>query len=173
MRRTKVILTAVSLTALAACGGGTTGGVDTTEAPVSTAVPTDTTGAVLPTDTTRPAPPGSLPDTSAPSEDELPPAGWPEAPFMVEGAALVVMESFPIQVRLDVSGSMPTPCHEPYWRIADDGETIAVELFTAADPDLACIQVIEEAEVSIPLGSWPEGSRTVELNGEMVGEFAA
>jgi hypothetical protein len=89
----------------------------------------------------------------------------------VEGSDLLIMESFPIQVRLDVSGSVPTPCNEPFWRITDDGTTLSVELFTATDPDLACTQVIAEKEVQIPLGSWAGESRTVTLNGEEVGVF--
>ena len=76
-------------------------------------------------------------------------------------------------VRLDVDGELPTPCHTPVWDIDDDGTTIAVTLESATAPDAVCTQVLEPVQVTIGLGSFSEGSRTVTLNGEEVGSFSA
>lgn len=166
--RTKLAAFVVMALTLVACGGGDV----ITE-------PTDGDTPVTSPDTTVAPNPGSTstPDTTEPDfqgtppEDNPAPVGWPEGPFFVEGTDLLIMESYPIQVRLDVSGTVPTPCNEPFWRITDDGETLAVELFTASDPEMACIQVISDVEIQIPLGSWAGESRSVELNGAVVGSF--
>ena len=166
MRTKLAVFVAIAL-ALAACGGGDvitdpTGG----DTPVSSP---DTTVAPGPGTTSTPG--TTAPVEGSPPEDNPAPIGWLEGRFFVEGVDLVIMESYPIQVRLDVSGTVPTPCNEPFWRITDDRETLAVELFTASDPDVACAQVIADAEIQIPLGSWAGESRSVELDGELVGSF--
>jgi hypothetical protein len=40
-----------------------------------------------------------------------------------------------------------------------------------ADPEEICIQVIQEFETRLPLGSFPDGSYTIWLNSKQVGEF--
>jgi hypothetical protein len=168
MRNRLAALVMISV-ALTACGGGdvitepTDGGDTPVTSPDTTIAPDP--GSTTTPDTTVPDFQGQMP------EDSLPPLGWMEGPYFVDGADLVIMESFPIQVRLDVTGTVPTPCNDPFWRITDDGSTLSVELFTATAPDIACSQVIDERNVQIPLGSWAGESRTVELNGEVVGEF--
>lgn len=171
------IIAGVLAFGLVACGGGEVGS-DTTDGDTPVSSPDTTAPDTTSPDSTVPDGSTTLPEepigpTTPTLEDKPVPVGWIEGPFTVEGADVLVMESFPIQVRLDVSGTLPTPCNEPFWRITDDGTTIAVELLTATDPDLACVQVIEEVELQIPLGSWAGEERTVELNGEVVGEFSS
>lgn len=101
------------------------------------------------------------------------PSGWTRAEAFVGDTQLLILESFPIQVRLTVTGDLPTPCHVPVWEVEDDGVTLAVTFESAVDPDETCTQVLEPFEVTIDLGSFSEGSRTVTLNGETVGEFTA
>lgn len=103
----KVIALSVLVLGLAACGGdsGTT----------------PTTATSIPTTTTTNAPPITVP----PGLDNPVPAGWIESPFQPTTVDLLVMESFPLQVRLDVAGDLPTPCHEPFWTVVDDGATIS------------------------------------------------
>ena len=91
------------------------------------------------------------------------------SPVFVESAALLILESLPIQLRLEVRGQLPTPCNEPRWEVTDDGATIAVTLWSVSDPATSCIQVLEPLELSIPLGTLVTGERTVTLNGETVG----
>jgi hypothetical protein len=121
-------------------------------------------------DTPTGAPP-TTPVTTAPSGLDSPvPAGWVESPFVPTALYLRVMESFPMQVRLDVSGDLPTPCHQPFWTVVDDGSVVAVTIVSATAPDQVCAQVIEPVELSIPLGDYVD-SRVVTVDGEEVGSF--
>jgi hypothetical protein len=93
----------------------------------------------------------------------------------VEEAGVAVMESFPVQIMLHVSGNLPDPCHE--LRIAvsepDDQNNIAIDVYSVVDPSLICIQVIKPFSASMNLGSYPSGHYTVTVNGEAAGEFDA
>ncbi|MDH4119811.1 MAG: hypothetical protein OEW30_20705 [Acidimicrobiia bacterium] len=150
-----------------ACGGGevsTGSSVATTPSVVSTSVSPDTT---IPPTTTSPAAETTLPTT--PSKPSL--TGSIEGPFFVSGANVTLLESFPVQVRLEVSGQVPNPCYAPTWTVEDDGETLAIALSSVAPTDKICAEVLQEVEIVIPLGDWSDAQRTVTLNGETVGEF--
>jgi hypothetical protein len=88
---------------------------------------------------------------------------------------ILTMESFPLQFALNLEGELPTPCHQP--RIVvnppDAGNKIMVEAYTVIDPDVICMQVIEEFAANIHLGSFPEGHYTLWVNEIMIGEFDA
>jgi hypothetical protein len=91
----------------------------------------------------------------------------------VDESGVILMESFPVQAALLVSGSLPTPCHELKATVSepDKENNIYVELYSLTDPNMACIQMIEQFETSIPLGSYSSGNYTVYLNGDEVGEI--
>lgn len=93
----------------------------------------------------------------------------------VDETQLLVMESFPPQYLLQVSGSLPTPCHSVRASISepDAQNQINVEVFSLVDPNLTCVQVLEPFQTGINLGSLPQGSYTVLLNGEQVAEIEA
>ncbi len=118
--------------------------------------------------TTEPIPPPEVPHSPGTGEPE-----GTRGPVYVESTELLMAESFPVQGRLQLSGSLPTPCHALKWEVhgPDSAGRIEVVLYSLADPDLACIQVLEPFEASIPLGSFESGSYTVSLNGEQIGEF--
>lgn len=92
----------------------------------------------------------------------------------VDESGVVLMESYPVQAALLVSGNLPTPCHELRATVSepDEENRIYVELFSLTDPNMACIQMLEQFSASIPLGSYTSGSYTVYLNGEEVGEIS-
>jgi len=118
-------------------------------------------GADQPVDSTTPPTP-----TTAPVEipDDAGPA-------FVETTDILLMESFPVQVALHVTGNLPTPCHQAVWEVEDDGTTIAVRLASITEPDVLCAQVLEPFDISIPLGEFESGARVVTLNGEEIGDF--
>lgn len=91
----------------------------------------------------------------------------------VDESGVILMESYPVQAALLVSGNLPTPCHELRATVSepDKENNIYVELFSLTDPNMACIQMLEQFEASIPLGSYSSGSYTVFLNGDKVGEI--
>lgn len=86
---------------------------------------------------------------------------------------LLILESYPIQVNLYLSGNLPTPCDQLRVKIndPDEGNRIFVEIYSVSDPDKMCIQVLEPFDTTISLGSFTPGHYEVYLNGEMVGEF--
>lgn len=91
----------------------------------------------------------------------------------IDSHEILILESFPPQFLLQVSGSLPTPCHEPRAVVnePDDQNQIHVEMYSLVDPAMNCIQVLEPFEASIPLGSFSSGSYIVFVNGEQVGEI--
>ena len=98
----------------------------------------------------------------------------------LDGAEVILLESFPMQARLRLVGSRPTPCHALRVVVSppDADNAIAVEVYTVVDPSQICTQVLEPFEETIPLGSFPtaehpSGTYTVLVNGELAGEFAA
>jgi hypothetical protein len=87
---------------------------------------------------------------------------------------ILILESFPPQFRLQVIGSLPTPCHSLRAVVADPNEQneVHVEIYSLVDPDVVCMQVLEPFEAGIPLGRNLEGDTyTIFVNGELVGEI--
>jgi hypothetical protein len=94
-------------------------------------------------------------------------------PATVSEWELLIMESYPLQIRLNIKGNVPTPCHHLRATVhePDAQNRIEVEVFSLSEPDVVCIQVLQAFESSISLGPYPDGSYTVWVNGEKVGEF--
>jgi hypothetical protein len=113
----------------------------------------------------EPGPPGSIPEPRPPLDGNVDGEVW------ITSTDLRIMESFPIQVMLDVSGEKPTPCHEIFWTVEDDGEVISIEMLSQVAADQVCADVIEPFTIAVPLGSWEGESRQVVLNGEEAGSF--
>ena len=86
---------------------------------------------------------------------------------------LLILESYPVQINLELQGYLPTPCHNMRVSILppDQENRIYGEVYSVVDPSMMCIQVIKEFETVVSLGSFPTGHYTVYINGEVVGEF--
>ena len=125
-------------------------------------------------------------ETSATPTPEFPPPPQPYVPqpgddlmargeFYLDNASLLIMESYPLQINLQVTGNLPTPCHHLRVTVAppDQDGRINVEVFSVADPNALCAQVLEPVDTSIPLGSFPPGHYSVWVNGQLAGEFDA
>lgn len=93
----------------------------------------------------------------------------------IDSADLLIAESFPVQISLHIVGNLPTPCHEFNAEIAqpDEQNRIYVTVWSEADPAAMCAQVLQpfEESVSIPMAGAADGTYSVWLNGELVGEF--
>jgi hypothetical protein len=164
--RKQVLLLALAL-ALAACGDPEViGGSDSAGASTTTTQnpdePVDSGGDEP---VAEPGTVGSIPEPRPPI------AGSIDGEVWVTSAELRIMESYPIQVMLDVSGEKPTPCHEIFWTVEDTGETIEIDMISQVASDQTCAQVIELFTIAVPLGSWADETRQVLLNGESVGSF--
>lgn len=87
---------------------------------------------------------------------------------------VLLLESYPAQVMLSLKGTLSTPCHHLRAKVnpPDTENRIQVEVYSLYDPNEICIQVLQEYETNIPLGSFQNGSYTVWVNREQVGEFS-
>ncbi len=172
MTKRFILLIIISLLVLAACSAA-----ETQVTPEDKGL--EASGTPLPArPTTTPAAPVELPPVEGPAYSPLEPL--PDEDKMIRGgispgsAEIIMLESFPVQVILNISGMLPTPCNLPRAEVSEpDAENnIHVEMWTLVEPDAICIQVLQPFEVNIPLGSYESGSYTVYLNDNEVGEFS-
>lgn len=88
----------------------------------------------------------------------------------ITGVAFQVLESWPMQVIVEVSGELPDPCHELWWEVAVDGNTYDVEVWSVSPPpdsEMACAMVIVPFTENIPLGGGFVGDAyTIIVNGD-------
>ena len=89
----------------------------------------------------------------------------------IDSSEILLLESYPVQVRLLLIGSLPTSCHQlrAQTSAADDQNRIDVEVYSVVDPEMACTEALEPFEAGIPIGTYTDGIYTVWLNGEEVG----
>jgi hypothetical protein len=113
------------------------------------------------------------PQASAPTETPSDAAGVVRGEVFITAQELLVKESYPLQVSLHISGSLPTPCHELKVKVSkpDLQNQIAIDAYSLVDPNQNCIQVLKAFDETIPLDSYTDGTYTVTLNGQDVGEF--
>ena len=184
MRRGRILMIGLALGALVLAGCAPLATVATeapTESPSATA-PADTptaTATNTPTpdatslpDPTETAMPGKLETPDGRGFDALPAdEGLTRGNAYIEAQEVAVLENDEVQVRL--IGSLPTPCHQLRAAIAepDANDRIEVQIYSVTDPNMMCIQVLSEFDEAIPLGTYPSGTYTVWVNGELAGEF--
>lgn len=151
---------------VAACAGPPITPDNGVETPPATVSPDDPVVAPPYPD---PDDPSLAPWEPQPGDEEL-----ERGEIIIESTEILILESFPPQFVLSVTGALPTPCHQLRVEVAppDEGDRILVEMYSLVDPEEICIQVVEPFEVSIHLGSYATGKYAVILNGEQVGEIA-
>lgn len=87
---------------------------------------------------------------------------------LIEGIEIKIIESFPLQIHVVVSGLLPTPCHHPgpiNKRFTDNRFEIAVNIIPP-QAGTVCITVVEPFETTIPLDVYglPAGSYQIFVN---------
>jgi hypothetical protein len=121
-----------------------------------------------------------LPDNTEPGQGEGDgqslPANAQRSIVYLEEAQILILESYPVQVKLSLGGELPTPCHQLQVEFADpDAEfNIYVDVYSLVDPEVMCAQVLESFAQSftIPMQGKEDGQYRVYVNGELVGEFS-
>jgi hypothetical protein len=101
------------------------------------------------------------------------PAGPARGNVYLDSTEIVLRESYPVQAVLLIRGSLPTPCHELKVEVSspDTQNRIWVDVYSVSDPSQVCIQVLEPFEETAELGRFTQGSFSVWVNGEPVGEI--
>lgn len=89
----------------------------------------------------------------------------------IEDVEILLLESYPVQIRLLLTGNLPDPCHMLRAEAfpADDQNRIDVNVYSVFDSGEMCIQVIEPFEATIPIGAYAEGTYSIWVNGEEIG----
>lgn len=89
----------------------------------------------------------------------------------IDYTEILLLESYPVQINLLVTGNLPNPCHElrAIAYAADDQNRIDVEIYSVFESGLMCTQVLEPFDATIPLGAYALGTYSVWVNGEEVG----
>jgi hypothetical protein len=110
------------------------------------------------------------PDSQEPSSDNL-----VRGEVYINEAQLLILESYPVQIMMNVKGDLATPCEMLRVEVAspNDKNEIHVEMYSEVDFKVSCIAQLEpfEENVSIPMAGAADGDYTVWLNGDKVGEF--
>ena len=109
----------------------------------------------------------SLDDSVSSDQTTVPGPTEPDVAW-VESVEILLLESYPVQVRAVVKGTLPTPCNELAWEVEDpdpDGRII-MEVSSLFDPNEDCADVIEDFEESIPVGSFTGGEFVLVVNGD-------
>lgn len=89
---------------------------------------------------------------------------------MVDGVDVLILESFPVQVRVLVRGNLNDGCTElGEARVAREGSTFVVTLPTTREAAAMCTQALVPFEIGIPLDvlGLEAGTYTVDVNGTM------
>jgi hypothetical protein len=93
--------------------------------------------------------------------------------IFLKEVGLLIHESMPPQIALDITGDLPTPCNLFRAKISlpDFENKIVVDVYTITDHNMMCIQVLEPFHENVELGTFPTGHYSVWVNGDLVGEF--
>jgi len=95
-------------------------------------------------------------------------SGW----LTIDRSEMLLLESFPVQVRLSIHGTRST-CDRLDWdvRLDEVVRRIEVRLWAEPGPALTCLPGETAFDESIPLGSFEEADLEVFLNGESIGRI--
>jgi hypothetical protein len=93
----------------------------------------------------------------------------------IKQSELILLETFPVQVRLHLKGTLPNPCYQLRVNPSqpDDQNRIQVEVYAVVEPDKMCTEVVQDFNVLVPLGPYSSGHYSIYINGELLGEFDA
>jgi hypothetical protein len=93
----------------------------------------------------------------------------------IDSIQMLIAESYPPQPFAALSGNLPDPCHvlRIVPSVATEG-VIALEVYSLADPNLACVAMLAPFTYSMNLAqtaTLASGHYDVMVNGAFVGEF--
>ena len=109
-----------------------------------------------------------LNDTGEPSSGDIDALDdqWIIADMPIVEIELLLAESDPVQVTVEVAGYLPDSCtahHETHQ--AQVGNTMTIQITTIRPKDIACATVITEYQEQVFIGTLPAGDYTVIVNG--------
>ena len=127
---------------------------------------------------------GNMPDGNQPvnvlPEEDDPPEEDPlgdtvRGEIYITEKHLAILESYPVQITVNIIGDLPTPCHKFKAEVnpPNDKNEIHLEVYTTVNTDEICVQALEPFNefIPIPMSGKPDGIYSVWVNGEKIGEF--
>jgi hypothetical protein len=98
-----------------------------------------------------------------------PPSGS-EVLTVIETVDALIMESFPAQISLHVTGYQPDGCTFPVQVEQNrDSNTVSVKIYRILPPDIMCTMQLVVYDENIKLdGSFESGEYTIDVNGTVV-----
>lgn len=88
---------------------------------------------------------------------------------VIEEVNVRVMESFPVQIVLEVRGYQPDGCDYPVEVAQSRAEnTVEVDIFREVPPDVMCTMQLVPYSANIPLGRFESGTYQINVNGMML-----
>jgi len=119
-----------------------------------------------------PAPPATALPTA--TQEPLTEPGFISSPVFVDEIEILILEPFPVQVYVEVSGNLATPCSEltlPVQTI-EPNNLISLMISSRQKKDTTCVQMLEPFEKTFALDvlGLPAGTYQVSVNG-ISGEF--
>ena len=103
----------------------------------------------------------------------LPPDPKRSDELVIESVELLQLESWPVQFRMELTGTLPSACHSlDYAVILPDADgVIEVQAQAILETNSDCSQQAQSFRQGIGLGSYTEGDFQVLLNGKPAGEI--
>lgn len=91
----------------------------------------------------------------------------------LDEVSILTLESFPLQHKLFIKGSLPTPCHKLRVNVPqpDEEGQVQVEVYALSQPGEICIQVLKPFEVYVSLPQPLAGALKIWVNGDYIGEI--
>jgi hypothetical protein len=91
----------------------------------------------------------------------------------IDTAELEVLESYPVQYILSISGNLPSPCHGLRVTVSDPDAQgrILVDVYSVVAEDAMCAQVLTPFSKNIHIGSFADGSYTLWVNDQKVADL--
>jgi hypothetical protein len=85
---------------------------------------------------------------------------------IIDSVDAMLLESYPVQIRLSVSGSQPDGCDYPVQVVQHrDGNTVTVEIFREVPPNAICPMILRSYNETIALeGGFESGTYTIHVN---------
>ena len=96
-----------------------------------------------------------------------------EVSLDMENSQILTTGTEPIQVNVILRGSLSDPCHQLRVVVAeaDENKALNLEVYSLVDSGIRCISVLKPFDATIQLGSFTSGHYSVNVNGELLGEF--
>ncbi|MBI5300667.1 MAG: hypothetical protein HY868_00910 [Chloroflexi bacterium] len=91
----------------------------------------------------------------------------------LDTSRLLSTASFPPLLFLELTGSLPTPCHQLRVQVSPPNakNEIHVSVYSLADPSAICVQMIAPFSASVPLKNLSPGKYTIWVNEKQIGEL--